>query len=248
MSRLYPGDYVRPNSPSLGLPIDSIWFVRTSLASDAIRIEPVAGTSSEAISADTWRGRNFSKSNFDKLVRVRGGWVDVRDADFLHAPDSFYDDVLPGRMSSSFPSPQNIPQPMLTSADAVTTATVAAEQASNATAAIDRQLKAARKLEAERQEELRAAKAAKAKADKVAAARAKVEEARRALSAKLHADRCLGEATLDLIAEVSRLNNGGPEKTAAASIAAHVEQLQPLARSYGYRITKPSMIALVIPL
>ena len=109
-------------------------------------------------------------------------------------------------------------------------------------------LESSRKRERQRQEELREAKAAKAKADKVAAARVKADEARRALSAKLHADRCLGEATLDLIAEVSRLNNGGPEKTAAASIAAHVEQLQPLARSYGYRIAKPSMIALVVKL
>ena len=80
------------------------------------------------------------------------------------------------------------------------------------------------------------------------AARAKVEEARKALAATLHADRCLGEATLELIAEVSRLNNGGEERTADASIAAHCDQLQPLARSYGYRIAKPSMIALVVKL
>jgi len=141
-----------------------------------------------------------------------------------------------------------LPKPLFSSADAVTTATVAAEQASDAAAAIDRLLEAARKLEAERQQELREAKAAKAKADKEAAARAKVEEARKALSAKLHADRCLGEATLALIAEVSRLNNGGPERPADASIAAHCDQLQPLARSYGYRIAKPSMIALVVKL
>lgn len=104
------------------------------------------------------------------------------------------------------------------------------------------------KLDAERKAELRAARAAKAKADKEAAARAKVEEARKELAAKLHADRCLGEATLELIAEVSRLNNGGEERTADASIAAHCDQLQPLARSYGYRIAKPSMIALVVKL
>ncbi len=132
--------------------------------------------------------------------------------------------------------------------DAVATATVAAEQAASATAAIEGLLEAAQKLEAERQEELRIAKAEKAKADKEAAARAKVEEARKALAAKLHADRCLGEATLELIAEVSRLNNGGAERPADTSIATHCAQLQPLARSYGYRIVKPSMIALVVKL
>ena len=93
-----------------------------------------------------------------------------------------------------------------------------------------------------------AARAAKAKADKEAAARAQVEEARKELAAKLHADRCLGEATLALIAEVFRLNSGGSEQVAHSSIAAHCDQLQPLARSYGYRIAKPSMIALVVKL
>ena len=175
----------------------------------------------------------------------------ITQGDFVRPSSSFYDDMMrlrTGRMASAFGSPQNIPQPLLTSADAVTTATDAAEQAARQSAALAGLLASARKRERQRQEELREAKAAKAKADKVAAARAKADEARRALSAKLHADRCLGEATLDLIAEVSRLNNGGPEKTAAASIAAHVEQLQPLARSYGYRIAKPSMIALVVKL
>ena len=116
-------------------------------------------------------------------------------------------------------------------------ASFAVEQAASATAAMARLL-----------EELRIAKAAKAKADKEAAARAKREEARRALAAKLYADRCLGEATLELIAEVSRLNNGGSEQVAAASIAQHIDQLQPLAKSYGYRIAKPSMLAQVVKL
>lgn len=92
------------------------------------------------------------------------------------------------------------------------------------------------------------AQAAKAKADKEAAARAKVEEARKALAAKLYADRCLAEAGLELIAEVSRLNNGGSEQVADASIAQHIDQLQPLAKSYGYRIVKPSMLAQVVKL
>ena len=95
---------------------------------------------------------------------------------------------------------------------------------------------------------MQAAKVAKAKADKEAAAKAKAEEAKRQLSARLHADRCLGEATLALIGEVARLNNGCAEQVAPASIAAHVDQLQPLAKSYGYRIAKPSMLAQVVKL
>ena len=39
----------------------------------------------------------------------------------------------------------------------------------------------------------------------------------------------------ELIAEISRLQNGGPEKPAAASIAGHVVQLQPLARATATR-------------
>ena len=123
----------------------------------------------------------------------------------------------------------------------------AAAHASRVSAACAR-LKDAQKLEAERRKELREAKAAKAKADKEAAARTKVEEARRARAARLHDDRCLAEATLALIGEISRLNNGGSEQPAAHGIAAYCDQLQPLARSYGYRIAKPSMIALVVKL
>ena len=100
----------------------------------------------------------------------------------------------------------------------------------------------------ERKAELQAAERAKAKADKEAAAKAKAEEAKRQLAARLHADRCLGEATLELIAEVSRLNNGGSEHVAHSSIADHVDQLQALAKSYGYRIAKPSMLAQVVKL
>lgn len=244
MSRLYPGDYVRPNSPSLGLPRGSVW--RVVCTAGAIKLEPENNAAQSA--RHVALGCRYPEHNFDKVVLCRGQWVDVRDADFVRSTTPYFGDVLTGRMSSSFPSPQNLPKSLFSSADAVTTATVAAEQASNAAAAIDSLLEAARKLEAERQQELREAKAAKAKADKEAAARAKVEEARKALAAKLHADRCLGEATLALIAEVSRLNNGGAERPADSSIAAHCDQLQALARSYGYRIAKPSMIALVVKL
>lgn len=233
--KIIQGDCVRPSNSFFGLPLDSVW--RVVSAEGALKLEPENAAARGA--NNVWVGNCYPSYNFDKVVPFHGQWVDALGARELGDPYPFYDGL---------PPPQNIPQPVLTSADAVTTATDAADQAARQSAALAGLLESARKRERQRQEELREAKAAKAKADKVAAARAKADEARRALSSKLHADRCLGEATLDLIAEVSRLNNGGPEKTAAASIAAHVEQLQPLARSYGYRITKPSMIALVVPL
>lgn len=238
------GDFVRPNNPSLGLPRGSVW--RVVCTAGGLKLEPE--NNATHVSRVVALGCRYPEHNFDKVVLCRGQWVDVRDADSQRGPSSFYDEVLTGRMSSAAPSPQNMPKPLFSRADAVTTATVAAEQASNAVAAIDNLRESVRKLETQRQQELREAKAAKAKADKEAAARAKADEARKALSAKLHADRCLGEATLALIAEVSRLNNGGSEQIAVPSIAAHVDKLQALAKSYGYRIAKPSMIALVVKL
>lgn len=237
------GDFVRPNNPGPGLPLGSVW--RVARTSGDLKLEPENSAAQSACRVVL--GCRFAPHNFDKVVLYRGQWVDVRDARKVHAHASFYDDDA-GCMSSSLPSPQNMPNVKAEAAWEIDSVAFATEQASNAAAAIDILREVARKLEAERQQELREAKAAKAKADKEAATRAKVEEARKALAAKLHADRCLGEATLELIAEVSRLNNGGPERPADTSIATHCDQLQPLARSYGYRIVKPSMIALVIKL
>ena len=233
------GDFVRPNNPGAGLPRGSVW--RVVCTAGALKL--VAENEEARRYYHQATGRRFHNSNFDKVVLCRGQWVDAREQVEMRYPDSFYDDVVTGRMEGSCASPQTMPKP-----DAVTVAARAAEQASRAADEYARLLETTRKLEAERKAELRAAKAAKAKADKEAAARAQAEEARKALAATLHADRCLGEATLELIAEVSRLNNGGEERPADPSIAAHCDQLQPLARSYGYRIAKPSMIALVVKL
>ena len=242
------GDYVRPNHPGVGLPFDSVWYV--SCANGQLTLEPenaVARSVSRRVT-----GCRFPAEAFDKVVRCSGQWVDVRDAELRFGYASvFDDDVLTGRMSSKPINWTPIqPKTMFSKArpDAVATATIAAEQAASAAAAMHRLLEDARKQERQRQEELRIATAAKAKADKEAAARAKREEAREALAAKLHADRCLAEAGLELIAEVSRLNNGGPEQVAHHSIASHAGQLQPLAKSYGYRIVKPSMLAQVVKL
>ena len=237
--KITQGDFVRPNNSVLRLPLDSVW--RVASADGALKLEPENDAARNA--SGGWLGHRYPHYNFDRVVWYREQWVSVRDEELLLGPTWFFGDDVSAQ-------PECQPDSLFTEArpDPVAAATTAAEQAASATAAAGSMLEAARKLEAERQEELREAKAAKAKADKEAAARAKVEEARKALSAKLHADRCLGEATLALIAEVSRLNNGGAERPADSSIAAHCDQLQALARSYGYRIAKPSMIALVVKL
>ena len=234
------GDFVRPNN-NRTLPQGSVW--RVICSEGALKLEPENAVA-QRVERSVFYGCHFSAQYFDKVVQCRGQWVSVRDEELLLGPPVLFgDDVLTDRMQ-----PEAQPNSLFSGPDAVTTATIAAHQAKAEVAATARMLEAARKLEAQRQEELRTAKAAKAEADKEAAARAKADEARKALAAKLHADRCLAEATLELIAEVSRLNNGGPERPADTSIATHCDQLQPLARSYGYRIVKPSMIALVVKL
>ena len=232
------GDFVRPNNPSLGLQRGSVW--RVVCADGALQLEPENDLARHA-PRYAFVGFRFSAQYFEKVVRCRGQWVSVRYGESLSGPTWLSGDCMQMQ-------PEYQPNSLLSSADAVATATFAAEQAASAAAAMARLLEDTRKVEADRKEELRIAKAAKAKADKEAAARAKREEAREALAAKLHADRCLGEATLELIAEVSRLNNGGSEKVADSSIAQHIDQLQALAKSYGYRIVKPSMLAQVVKL
>ena len=232
------GDFVRPNN-NLSLPTGSVW--RVICSAGALKLEPENAVA-KRVERRAFDGFRFAAECFDKVVLCRGQWVSVRDTELPFDPTLYVgDDGL-----TAVPAPE--PAQRVTHADDVDRATIAAEQAASATAAINSLLEAARKLEAERKAELREAKAAKAKADNEAAARAKREEARQALAAKLYADRCLAEATLELIAEVSRLNNGGSEQVADASIAPHIDQLQPLAKSYGYRIVKPSMLAQVVKL
>ena len=232
------GDLVRPNNLSLGLPLLSVWRVTGTIG--GLKLYPYntrARDVQNRVAGLRYKSEDFIRQTLNPV----GEWVD-------DLPLPADDDVMTECMSSSSPSLPPPPATLFANSDAVATATVAAEQASRDSAHCARLLEAARKLEAERRKELRKAQAAKAKADKEAAARAKVEEARKALSARLHADRCLAEATLALVGEVSRLHNGGCERPAESSIAAHCDQLQPLARSYGYRIVKPSMVALVVKL
>lgn len=242
MSRFIPGDYVRPTNPEPGLPLGSVWVVRRYPNSDigAVELETAGAPGPGCYPPSYVMGRVFADRNFEKVVMVQGQWREANERHRLIdpvAPDEMrFVGSVTGRISSSAPSFQTLPK-----ADPVASA-------DKLVAAAASTLEAAKEHARKTREEAKAAAKAEAKRKAEAAARAKAEEARKALSAKLHADRCLGEATLALIAEVSRLNNGGEERTAGAIIAAHCAQLQPLARSYGYRIVKPSMLAQVVKL
>ena len=232
------GDLVRPNNLGLGLPLLSVW--RVIGTAGGLKLYPYNDKARDV--RDLVVGLRFKSEDFTRqTLNAVGEWVDE-----LPMPSA--DEVMAECMSSSPHSIKGLPKTIFANSDAVSTATAAAEQAYWASAHCASLLEAARKLEAERQQELREAKAAKAKADKEAAARAKVEEARKALSARLQADRFLALATMALIGEVAWLNDGGAERPAPEGIANHADQLQPLARSYGYRIVKPSMVALVVKL
>ena len=224
------GDYVRLNNPLLDLPRASVWRVIGTVR--GLKLHP-ANAEAKSVRHFT-DGLRFKPDDFDAVTAFNGQWVPVPPKSPAMPADTVPNEALPNIMPGN--------------ADAVTTARFTAAAAAGTVAAYSSMLESARKAERQRQKELREALAAKAKADKEAAARAKVEEARKALAARLHADRCLAEATLALVGEVSRLNNGGCERPAESSIATHCDQLQALSRSYGYRIAKPSMIALVVKL
>lgn len=231
-------DFVRASNAMPGLSKAQVWRVLSTKG--GLKLYPHNDKARDAYYCVA--GLRFKPDNFTRqTLNAAGEWVD-------ELPVQAADEVMTERVSSSSPSIKGLPKATFANSAAVTTATAAAEQASWASDHCASMLEAARKLVASRQQELREAKAAKAKADKEAAARAKVEEARKALSARLHADHFLALATLALIHEVTWLNNGGKERPASEGIAKHADQLQPLARSYGYRIVKPSKVALVVKL
>ena len=244
---IHSGDYVRPNNPSLGLPQGSVWYV--ACTAGGLKLEAENGNA-QSVTRGATAGRRFPARHFVKVVRCCDQWGAVNDAEGFMPdpactdPSLFLRDVLaepahaaPTTASAIGDSPVSVTNAV----DPVANAEAHLNSAANAVVV-------ARNLEAERKAELQAAKVVKAKADKESAAKAKAEEAKRQLAARLHSDRCLAEATLELIAEVSRLNNGGSEQVADASIAQHIDQLQALAKSYGYRIAKPSMLAQVVKL
>ena len=237
------GDFVRAINSMAGLPVGSVWHVLC--AEGGLKLKPF-NASAKSASTWAWHCIMFSPDNFEKVTSTRDGSASAQlESDWMAANDEAVRNFL---------EKSTIMQELADGSANRTPTTVVdvanSQLASAANAVKDYQnlLQNARDLESARRQALRDARAAQAKADKEAAAKAKVVEAKRQLAARLHADRCLADATLELIGEVSRLNSDGPEKEAPPGIAMHAAQLQPLAKSYGYRIAKPSMIALVVPL
>lgn len=117
--KITQGDFVRPSNSFFGLPLDSVW--RVVSAEGALKLEPENDAARNASGGRL--GHRYPHYNFDRVVLFRGKWVLPMLIPGVGDHYSAYDGVLTGRMSSSLPSPSNIPQPVLSSADAVTTAT-----------------------------------------------------------------------------------------------------------------------------
>lgn len=220
--RIVCDNKVRPNNTNLGLPLWSVWRVIGTIGGLKLYPHSAAAEAVKHLVA----GLRFKPEDFTRqTLNVLGDWVDADEPA-----------ILPAAPASSVANQADD--------DDGTYRPHEAGRASKAVAKAQEAVKYQReaklrnaKLEAKCKEELRKAEA-----------EARAYEKSQALRVRLHADHCLGEATLELIAEVIRLHNGGAEAAAHASIANHADQLQPLARSYGYRIVKPSMVALVVKL
>lgn len=240
MSRFIPGDYVRPINPNHGLPRGSVWIVSRYHNKDlgTVELYSIAAAVRGSYPQSYVIGRRFADYNFEKVVMVGGQWKPTHPRTVMIDPFAM-DEVrfvgsVTGRISSHAPNMQSIQK-----ADPVKSADKLVEQAA---ATLDAAKENARKA----REEARAAAKAEAKREAAAEAAKKASEERQAISARLHKDRDLAVATVALIAELSRLHNGGAEQTASPAIAAHADQLQPLAKSYGYKIAKPGVIAIVV--
>lgn len=85
-----------------------------------------------------------------------------------------------------------------------------------------------------------AEKRAKEQAEREAEAQRRVE-----VTLRIERAKALARATIDLLVELQNLNAGGPDRPANQAIAAHATQLDPLARSYGYKVAKAGSIVVV---
>ena len=219
MSRFIPGDYVRPINSTPGLPRGSVWVIRRVSASSMVELG--AASCGPGCPPSYAKGRSFDDRNLEKVLWVRGLWQAV-DTGPISGAATFVADPVADPVQAA---DKLVEQAAATLGAAKENARKAREEA-----------RAAAKAEAKRKAATEAAKKAAKKAC----------EERQAISVSLHKDRDLAAATDDLIAELSRLHNGGLEQPATHRIAAHVDQLQPIAKSYGYKIAKPGVTAIVV--
>lgn len=218
MSNIKAGDIVKPFSPRLGLPIISTWRVEARIGNEC-ELSPYNDF------AKFYNGRVYGRRFSVDYLETVG--VCRRTVEKLR-PISDFDSIAEEDLRLCEPNPEQvIDHDMLVA---------------QAAQALDAAKEHARKT----REEARAAAKAEAKRKAVRLAAKRACEEHEAVALRLHNDLELAAATSALIAELIRLHNGGAEHTASPAIAMHAEQLQPLAKSYGYNIAKPGVIAIVV--
>lgn len=266
MSNFLRGDYVRPIYASPRLARNSVWVVRATdgFQGGSITLDPVDGNVSANIAPSAYRSKYWRAAMFEKVVRYQGEWVPVRHL----PPDALrISGTTTVRISGKLPAFAELPglsdhdailreileAPMVA---AITTAvangagtvrsTVPVDPVTAAVSIADSRVAFAAealdqaKEQARKQRELAAQKAKeKAKAEREAKAQAEIKAKRDALLVKLQADERLADATKALILEVQSLvKYATPERIAPQEVFQHADQLDALAKSYGYKIVR----------
>lgn len=249
MRRFVPGDYVQP-AKSRTLPRNSVWIVRGYPSFDQHQVElglVCAGGPRSFLPEDVESGV-FDDREFVKVAASHGTLVD-------HGTVTGRINVNVGTtVTSSLGNELNdireraykeCVQYALSKGGLASDADPVA-LADNVVSDAEAKLEAAKKLARKVREAAKVKAKAEAEAKRKAEAEKKAAEERQAISDRLRQDRYLAEATVALIAELTRLHNGGAEQVAPSSIAKHAEQLQTLAKSYGYKIAKTGALAIVV--
>ena len=92
-------------------------------------------------------------------------------------------------------------------------------------------------------------RAAKDKALAAELAKIKAEQLRaQKRNALLYADRALARATVALLDEIGRMNNGGVNQPATPVISLWATELQPLAKRHGYKLAAAGTLHVLTPL
>lgn len=217
MSNIKTGDIVEPTSPRLGLPRGSTWRVTARIGNDC---ELSPHNDCAASFRQRAYGRRFSVDYLETVGLFRMVVEKPR-------PISDFDSIFAEALRPCEPKPKQVIDPDMLVAQAAQ----ALDNAKELQAKARRKAAEARKL---------AEKQAKEAAEREAEARRRVEVALR-----IDRDKALARATIDLLVEINNLNAGGPDRPANQAIAAHAAQLDPLARSYGYKVAKAGSIFVV---
>lgn len=217
MSNIKMGDIVGPISPRVNLPIGSTWRVTARIGNDC-ELSP-RNDCAVAFRQRAY-GRRFPVDSLETVGLSRTVAEKPRP---ISDPYSIFAEAL----RPCEPKPEQAIDPDMLVAQA-------AQALDNAK---ELQAQARRKAaEARKQAEKRA----KEQAEREAEAERKAEVIR-----CIEADKRLAGATLSLLSEIANLNAGLPDRPADSLVAAHATQLDPLARSYGYKVAKAGSIVVV---